>query len=276
MWALGGTLALEAGYNLTDQTILLTGDGDLDITIETAACGDIIPPTTTVDPLCVTRIANHAQTRVIVGGDAGAKLSDVYIQYLGTGSMSGLGTSVTVDWGDGTIVTTPYIQNSTILGASMKISHTYASEILRYTILVTGTDSNSLSFSHTKVMSFNCGSTGPRDPYAEIFYIHNTITSMNLSCCGACSQQWDTVRYSLDPANVTLGSDIVVSETLRVQGVDNAILPVEPLNTVKYNTVTTTLNSTPGIYSVKYMTALINSYTLVPYKVQSVFQFTTI
>ena len=276
LWALGGTLALEAGYNLTDQTILLTGDGDLDITIETADCPDVTPPTITIDPLCATRIANHAQTRVIVGGEASTLLSDVYIQYLGTGSMSGLGTSVTIDWGDGTIVTTPYIQNSTILGASMKISHTYASEILRYTILVTGTDSNSLSFSHTKVMSFNCISTGPRDPYSEIFYVHNSITNMNLSCCGACSQQWNTVRYALDPVNLTLGSDIVVSETLRVQGVDNAILPVEPLNTVKYNTVTTTLNSTPGIYSVKYMTALINSYTLVPYKVQSVFQFTTI
>jgi hypothetical protein len=276
LWALGVGLTLESGYTATDQTIVFSGDGDLDVTVETADCGDIIPPTITVDPLCEVRLNNHAQTRVAIGGTGSLLTTDLYIAYLGTGSMIAPGLTVTIDWGDGTIITTPFVQNSTVLGPSMKISHTYASGILRYTIVVTGTDSNSLSFSHTKVMSFNTTAGGPRDSYAEFFYIHNSIIDMNLSCCGACSQRWDTVRYSLDPLNITLGADMVDSETLRVQGSDNVIVPVEPLNAVKHNTITTTLNSTPGTYAVRYRTVLINSTTLVPYYVQSLFQFTTI
>jgi len=276
LWALGVGLTLESGYTATDQTIVFSGDGDLDVTVETADCGDIIPPTITVDPLCEVRLNNHAQTRVAIGGTGSLLTTDLYIAYLGTGSMIAPGLTVTIDWGDGTIITTPFVQNSTVLGPSMKISHTYASGILRYTIVVTGTDSNSLSFKHTKVMSFNTAAGGPRNPYAEFFYIHNSIIDMNLSCCGACSQRWDTVRYSLDPLNITLGADIVDSETLRVQSFDNVIVPVEPLDTVKHNTITTTLNSTPGTYAVRYRTGLINSTTLVPYYVQSLFQFTTI
>lgn len=276
LWTLGVGITLESGYTVTDQTIVFSGDGDLDVTVETADCGDIIPPTITVDPLCEVRLNNHAQTRVAIGGTGSLLTTDLYIAYLGTGSMIAPGLTITVDWGDGTIITTPFVQNSTVLGPSMKISHTYASGILRYTIVVTGTDSNSLSFSHTKVLSFNTAAGGPRDPYAEFFYIHNSILNMNLSCCGACSQRWDTVRYSLDPFNITLGADTVNSETLRVQGSDNVIVPVEPLDTVKYNTITTTLNSTPGTYAVRYRTVLTNSTTLVPYYVQSLFQFTTI
>lgn len=270
-WVLTG-VTLKSG-TLNSPTIIVSGTGSLAVTVTTTDCGTITPTPEPVTPAtCGVRISEHAESLVLTGntGTGPGSSSTLLFQYKGTGTV----TNITVDWGDGTVLIVPYVPNFPLANPIfMQLSHVYATAGKKFAT-ISGTDSNFLQFLHSKVFTTNAPTAYTNYPSDTLFLSEsNVIQNMDNECCGVCAQSWHTIRFGTDN-NPVFAADVVVSETLRVQGVNYPITPIKAIGVPHSNVMTITLLPTPGTYQARYRT-VIDDGVLPPYIIENSFQFIT-
>jgi hypothetical protein len=276
-WSLLGTQILEPPSVLTDQTIVFTGEGEFEVIVNVPGCTTLPTVKDWASDSCSSgRMIDHANVNVIVGGDEGASELWLHLVYKGTGML--VGENIDIDWGDGVTETLVFTENFPALLNTMKITHVYPSNTARYYVSITGADSNLLTFTHTKMVSFNITDALINNvvpSYTSFFAVQNNITEVIRVCCGNCKATFKSIRYAVWAANQGLSSDVIISDQYNHEVFIGDILPPVDLSEVNDYSMTHTFTTTAGTYNASRITTL-NDGVNPNYTVESTFQYTVL
>jgi hypothetical protein len=276
-WSLLGTQILEPPSVLTDQTIVFTGEGEFEVIVNVPGCTTLPTVKDWASDSCSSgRMIDHANVNVIVGGDEGASELWLHLVYKGTGML--VGENIDIDWGDGVTETLVFTENFPALLNTMKITHVYPSNTARYYVSITGADSNLLTFTHTKMVSFNITDALINNvvpSYTSFFAVQNNITEVIRVCCGNCKATFKSIRSAVWAANQGLSSDVIISDQYNHEVFIGDILPPVDLSEVNDYSMTHTFTTTAGTYNASRITTL-NDGVNPNYTVESTFQYTVL